>query len=452
MFQLMLLLVVCAGDHPEKPKADEGAEIPKHVRRYFERSDRMRETTQSELRKQLEELTVKIKSASADSRAEFTQQRIQVEKALRGLNTNTVRSWLPADAEVGDIGSLNTGTVRAVFDKRTMAVDFVVGKGDRLEPEFGVIVKGGGASITMKAIIQRWSTTGYVAEKQIPEEELFRVISLDPDRTRLKLGFGTDVPKGEAFELERIPRGEVMKWRAQYEKEVTSLEKQEKAPNLDGPMPERKQQQEPVELPKSVAKWRDQSVANHTAAIDKLMGELDLAREAQAKAKKAAEKKEFAMRVKVLESDLEKAKKAGPLYSMSYMPDQPDVGDLGYLNTAVVVEVRDDSSAIVKRPETLTIVGPERRGTAVQYYSVLITGVNTTDWPRGRAVEIQGFFEASHVDKATRLIVLKPFDYQKWKGVLQDQFGGVVSLRLELTDFKKWEASLEEKPKEKPAQ
>lgn len=454
MLHVMLLIVLCADQPAEAPKSDDTGAIPKYVRRYFERSDTTKEMTQRELKKQLDELAVKIKSAQGDSKAELTRQRAQVEKALRSINSNT-RCWLPAGAEVGEIGSLNTGTVRAVFDKRTMAVDFVVGTGDRFEPQFGVIVKGGGGNVTMKAIIQRWSTTGYVAEKTIPEDELFRVISTEPDPEKLKLAFGGSISSGEALELERIPRGEVMKWRAQYDKEAALLAK-EPPPHINEPAPGKppvnaKVATEPVELPKSVAMLRDRFAGDHNAALEKLASDLEIVRESQAKAKTAADKKELARRAKDLEAALAKSKTTGPIYAVSYLPDQPNVGDLGFVKAVVVVDVIDNSSAIVKRPEQLAIVGPERRGTPVAYYSVVITGVDTTDWPKGRGVEIGGFFEATHVDKSTRLVVLKPFDYTKWKDILEEHFGGFVSLRLESTDFSKWENTVKDKAKNKAA-
>ena len=177
---------------------------------------------------------------------------------------------------------------------------------------------------------------------------------------------------------------------------------------------------EPVEVPKNVVKWRDQCAASHDAHAEKLASELNAIRESQKKAKSSAQKKEFAKRVKDAEAQLKAYKEGGPTYTLGNMPDQPDVGNLGLVKTVVVVDVLDDSSAIVKRHET-GFVGSERRGTPVEYFSVMITGVDTTDWPKKRAVEINGYFEASHVDKATRLVVLQPFDVKKWKAILEEQ-------------------------------
>ena len=455
MVTFLLLMTLCA-DQPAKAIAHDVEPIPKYVRRYFDRVDDTWYTAQSELKKTLEEMTVKLQSAPADSRAELLRERVQVEKALRGLSINQVRAWMPDNAEVGEIGHLNQAKVHAVLDKRTMAVTVVVGKENRFEPQYGVTVIGGGGNRTRNAIIQRWTTTGYVADKDIPQDEVFRVISTAADLGKLKLAFGNGSSTQGTWELERIPRGDVMKWRAQYDKEDVSLEKQELQPEKHEPPPDKKIEvaklgAEPVELPMNLAKWRDQFVLSHKAHLDQLASALNVAREAQVEGKTATEKKVLARRVKARESELAMSKKTGPVYTIGYMPDQPNVGDFGFVKTAVVVDILDVSSAIIKRVENLGYVGPERRGTRLAYYSVLITGVDTTNWPSGRGIDIDGMFEASHVDKATRLVVLKPFDYTKWKTILEEQFGGFVSPHLESTDYKKWETILEEKAKNKAA-
>ena len=455
MVTFLLLMTLCA-DQPAKAVTHDVEPIPQYIRRYFERVDDTWYTAQSELKKKLEEMTVKLQSAPADSRTDLVRERIQVEKALRGLSINQVRAWMPDNAEVGEIGHLNQGKVHAVLDKRTMAVTVVVGKEDRFEPQFGVKVIGGGGDKTRNAIIQRWTTAGYVAGKDIPQDEVFRVISTAADLGKLKLAFGNGSSTEGTWELERIPRGDVTKWRAQYDKEDVSLEKQELQPEKHEPLPDKKTEvaklgAEPVELSMNLAKWRDQFVVIHNAHLDQLASALNVAREAQVEGKTATEKKVLARRVKARESELAMSKKTGPIYTIGYMPDQPSVGDFGFVTFVIAVDVIDGSSAVVKRVETLTFAGPERRGTRLAQYPSLITGVVTTDWPSGRAIEINGMFEASHVDKATRLVVLKPFDYTKWKTILEEQFGGFVSPRLESTDYKKWETILEEKTKNKAA-
>ncbi len=176
---------------------------------------------------------------------------------------------------------------------------------------------------------------------------------------------------------------------------------------------------EPVDIPSNVAKWRDQCVADHEANVKKGENALKTMRESQKKAKIASEKKELLRRIKEVEAQLKEVKDIGPSYTLAAMPDQPKVGNLGLVKMVVVVDVLDASSAIVKRQENLAFVGPERRGTAVEFFSVKITGVDTTTWPKDRAIEINDYFEATHVDKTTQLIVLKPFDIKKWKATFE---------------------------------
>jgi len=212
MIPLLFLLALNADD-PAAAKVEPPAKaepIPKYVRRYFERCDAAKESMKDGFKKELESLAVRIQSTPAKSKASLIRQRDQTENSLRELNATHVRAGMPLKAEIGEVGHLRNTKVAAVLDKHTM-----------------IVVVGAYGFRTNVAIIEGWDTTGYVSGKAIPQDEIFKVTSLFADPKKLKLGLG-DTGLGTTWELERIPRGEVMKWREQFNKEKAEAQKKAK--------------------------------------------------------------------------------------------------------------------------------------------------------------------------------------------------------------------------------
>lgn len=165
------------------------------------------------------------------------------------------------------------------------------------------------------------------------------------------------------------------------------------------------------EVPKNVAKWQASLTDERDSRVAQAEKLLDMERKSLKNAKPADKKKALA-KVKEREKQVADAK-ALDIYSLP-IGAEAEVGSIGRLDNVKVVTVIDDTKAVVTRTTQVLDFGSSRPSKAL-VDELIVTGVNTATWANGQKVALDGIFEATHIDKAKRMIVFKPFDAEKWK-------------------------------------
>ena len=193
MLFLIIALATCADEPVAKPE-----NIPKDVRGYFERCDSVYEENKKRLADSIEQLEVDLNGARSSQRVRLSRKLKELKDEQRELKPTKVRAWMPRKPEEGDIGHLEHERVLKILDTKGMITTWYA-------DHKVILVKG-------------WDTSRFSYRSRIPVEEFFRVTSTNADPERIKFA----APKGErvsGIEVERIPAGDIMKWRVQYDKE-----------------------------------------------------------------------------------------------------------------------------------------------------------------------------------------------------------------------------------------
>ena len=223
MFTLFMCLVLCADEPAEKkPAAAVNPEpIPVKVREYFERGDVAKTHMLDVMKKKLDELELEIRSIPATSgeRKRLIRQRESIEADYRETKVVSIKPWLPRTPRIGDLGHAETSHLDFILDAKTVIGH--VGRSELRDDLFGQV-----RSDYRQVIIRNWNKASPKRGDRIDEEELFRVKAVAGDDQAYIEGLAK---YRVSVELERIPRGDVWKWRAQYDKE----KKETPAPALD---------------------------------------------------------------------------------------------------------------------------------------------------------------------------------------------------------------------------
>ena len=224
MYTLLLCLVLCADEPIEKKPAVAGMPepIPIKVREYFERGDADKATMLVAMKKSLDRLQIELKSLPDASavRKQLIRRRDRIEAEYRDTKSGAIKSWLPRKPLEGDIGQLEIGHLGYVLDGKTVVASVAR---TRLRSDWDSLVPQDYLSY---AAITNWSKANPRRGDRIDETELFRVKKVAKDDQQILEGF---TQHRLSIELERIPRGDVWKLRAQYDKE----KKEKPAPALD---------------------------------------------------------------------------------------------------------------------------------------------------------------------------------------------------------------------------
>lgn len=158
---------------------------------------------------------------------------------------------------------------------------------------------------------------------------------------------------------------------------------------------------EEEKIPDNVVKWIEKCKDQQKVSNRAVTADLQTFTAQHAKANRV-DKGKLAKRLKEAQAAYDKAFAADPVaYAESVaMPPGPTVGAIGYVYGVTVVRVLDKSSAVVSMDGLK---------------EVILTGVDTKDWPHGVKVDVEAVFEVTGIDeKRDRLPVLRPFDPKKW--------------------------------------
>lgn len=194
---------------------------------------------------------------------------------------------------------------------------------------------------------------------------------------------------------------------------------------------------DPVDLPENVQKWRDTMhkihglrVADAEKKLDDAKRELKNPEGGKGGRVTPAQKKYRVDKVKEATAEVKAAEAKSPYDYTVGLSYKPAVGDIGSVGRVRIVDANDDVAVIEL---TGPAINQQRAGGPNAKNRMMLEGVDTSKWPNGQMVQLDGYFEAVRVDKETRMVVLAKFDVEKWKPLLD----------------KKPETKTEEKPKPK---
>lgn len=201
--------------------ADEEATVPNDVRDYFARAESAKKRILEIMEEDIEKLEIRIKStASAKEKATMTARKSAIESEYRKARSMTAKPWLATPPEAGQLGHFERATVVRVIDDKSMLVEMK--KARPRQSSFESVVYDSYTLVVVRGI----DTSGMTKGKAIPQTELFRVTQTDVDIKPID-------GMRPRHEVQRIPIGEVNKWRDQIAKE--SNRKQESADNKANP-------------------------------------------------------------------------------------------------------------------------------------------------------------------------------------------------------------------------
>lgn len=190
------------------------------------------------------------------------------------------------------------------------------------------------------------------------------------------------------------------------------------------------------DVPPNVKKWQDKKVEMQALHVTVFQNSVNSAEKTLAIAQKDLKKptpgkgdRVTPERLKYLRSEVAKAKtalaepqaglKKAKLRDVnSFVPDmppQPAIGDIGSFSDSVMIV--DGKGPLVMIEVNGRFLSGERFTRSARYekHLLLLEGVDASQWPNDKRVTLPQTFEAVRVDKLNRLMVLKPFDVEKWK-------------------------------------
>lgn len=181
---------------------------------------------------------------------------------------------------------------------------------------------------------------------------------------------------------------------------------------------------DPKPLPEGVAAWKKSLQEMQTIRVsvqqkkldDLLAVEKSLPKQKLTAKDKSAKMKEVKTMIVDQKSALadEQAKRLTDYSSMIGISNTPKVGDIGTFGGGTVIDASDDFAILRVGGGPIPYTGPQRNARAPTN-ELMIEGVDSTKWPNGTRVKLSQTFEAVRVDQGSRLMVLKPFDVEKWK-------------------------------------
>lgn len=177
----------------------------------------------------------------------------------------------------------------------------------------------------------------------------------------------------------------------------------------------------PEAIPENVAAWFDAAAKEKSRAEKQAADSVDAAQKKGRAAKTPAERKKAQNDFKSARDAMDKIQKQDVTEFIVEMPIKPEVGQVGFVNSVRVVKVLGETSAIVEMTSVSqnwvargnTVVPGD---TTTRKGKLIVSGVDTAKWPEDSPVNLDRHFEAASVDQTKRLIVLKPFDAEAWKG------------------------------------
>jgi hypothetical protein len=221
MFALVLLLVA-QSDAPE-PAAQE---LTPAFREYFQKADVWKSESMKTLEAQIVALKdEKTNAAGNDKKIAAAKQLGAAQVKLWELKEDRVSMYLPESPEVGQLGALNSSTVKAVVDGTTVVVNYFV-REQRMVSGIAIPERDRGF-----VLVQSLERDRRRSGQPFYNSRVYRVVAVSTPEKRLEADErlkGIDLQhekehNGLVMIVEPVSRADIAKYRKLYEHEQKNI-------------------------------------------------------------------------------------------------------------------------------------------------------------------------------------------------------------------------------------